>query len=71
MTAYRMKTYRIQNTLTKQWWEGNAYSAHEACQKAGWNIAHCWIRERVQPHRDRTKQSGQHYGGWRNTKDVT
>ena len=42
-----MKTYRIMNRITKQWWEGEAQSAQEACQKAGWMIGDCWVRIRT------------------------
>jgi len=40
-----MKRYRIRNRITRQWWEGLAESAQEACQKAGWMIGDCWVRE--------------------------
>ena len=39
-----MNRYRIMNRITKEWWEGEANSAHEACQKAGWMIGDCWVR---------------------------
>jgi len=39
-----MKRYRIMNRITKEWWEGAASSAQEACQKAGWVIGNCWVR---------------------------
>jgi hypothetical protein len=39
-----MKTYRIMNRITKEWWEGEADSAQEACHKAGWMIGDCWVR---------------------------
>lgn len=40
-----MKRYRIQNRVTKEWWEGEAESATAACQKAGWRPGNCWVRE--------------------------
>ena len=42
-----MKTYRIWNRVTREWWEGEAGSAQEACQKAGWMIGDCWVREKT------------------------
>ncbi len=36
--------YRIQNTSTKEWSEGEAASPEEACSKAGWKTEDCWIR---------------------------
>lgn len=39
-----MKRYRIMNRITKKWWEGEADSAQEACEKAGWLIGDCWVR---------------------------
>ena len=53
-----MKTYRVMNRSTLQWWEGEASSAQEACQKAGWMIQkagwmieNCWVRVKT-PGRD-------------------
>lgn len=40
-----MKTYRIMNRISREWWEGEAESAQEACQKAGWMIGDCWVRQ--------------------------
>ena len=40
-----IKTYRIQNRITNEWWEGQAASAQEACEQAGWQICNCWVRE--------------------------
>ena len=57
-----MKKYRIMNKITKQWWEGEAESAQEACQAAGWPIGDCWVREW-------TRKSGR-YGGWGNPTDA-
>ena len=42
-----MNRYRIMNRITKEWWEGEASSAQEACQKAGWMIGDCWVRVRT------------------------
>jgi len=39
-----MNRYRIMNNVTEEWWEGEASSAQEACQKAGWLLVHCWVR---------------------------
>jgi len=43
-----MKTYRIMNQITKKWWEGEATSAQEACEKAGWLIGACFVRVRTE-----------------------
>jgi len=50
--------YRIFNRITKEWWQGEANSAQEACKRAGWMIGNCWIRE----YTDR--------GGWKNCKEA-
>jgi len=42
-----MKTYRILNTVTKEWWEGKASSPEEALKKAKWSEKDCRIRERT------------------------
>jgi len=42
-----MKTYRIWNRVTQEWREGEASSAQEACQKAGWMPGDCWVREKT------------------------
>ena len=60
-----MPTYRIMNRVTKQWWEGDAESAQEACQKAGWLIGNCWVRERTPVRSDPSTDSGHAGGGWR------
>jgi len=52
-----MKIYRIRNRITGQWWDGEARSTQEACQKAGWLIGDCWVRQ--QTH-------GQYSTGWKN-----
>lgn len=44
------KTYRIMNRITKEWWEGEAESAQEACEKAGWMIGDCWVRKYTKNH---------------------
>jgi len=43
----KLKTYRIQNQVTKEWWKGKAYSAPEACCAAGWQIGNCYIKVRT------------------------
>jgi hypothetical protein len=53
-------TYRIMNRITKEWWEGEAMSAQEACQKAGWMIGDCWVR---------IKTYGKYSHGWSNAKE--
>lgn len=63
-----MKTYRIWNRATKQWWEGEANSAQEACEKAGWLIGNCWTRERTPFRLDPTSVSGHRGGGWKTIK---
>ena len=61
-----MPTYRIMHRINKQWWEGDAESAQEACQKAGWLIGNCWVRERTPVRPDPSSDSGHVGGGWRN-----
>ena len=60
-----MKRYRIMNRITKEWWEGDADSAQEACQKAGWLIANSWVRERTPTRNDPSTESGHAGGGWK------
>lgn len=55
-----MKRYRIMNRITKEWWNGEANSAQEACEKAGWLIGNCWVRE--------FSQKG--YGGWKTPDEL-
>jgi hypothetical protein len=52
----KMKIYRIMNRATKEWREIKASSAQEACEKAGWMVGDCWVREYTQR------------GGWKETK---
>jgi len=54
------RKYRIMNRTTHQWWEGEADSAVQACQKAGWPKEDCWVRE----HSDTGS------GGWRKPSDA-
>ena len=54
------KRYRIMNRVTREWWDGEASSAQEACQKAGWRIGECWVRE----HSDKGS------GGWKTPKEL-
>ena len=61
-----MKRYRIQNRITRDWWEGDAKTAAEACKFAGWNFRHCWVRERTPVIPDPTSDSGYKGGGWKN-----
>jgi len=44
-----MARYRIMNRITKQWWDGEADSAQQACEKAGWLIGDCWVRQELSP----------------------
>ena len=37
------KKYKIQNKITREWWEGEAGSTGEACTRAGWADNDCWI----------------------------
>jgi len=64
-----MKTYRIihrgSNELAP---DIEAASAQEACEKAGWLIGDCWVREKTGTLRDPHSDSGFRYSGWR---DVT
>jgi len=50
------KVYRIMNRITQEWWEGEAPSAQEACEKAGWMIGDCYVR---------VKSEGTHAHGWK------
>ena len=63
-----MKIYRIWNRITGQRWQGEAPSAQEACQKAGWTIGDSWVRERTQAQLDFTRDSGYHGAGWKTVK---
>lgn len=64
-----MNRYRIMNRVTKEWWEGEASSAHSACQLAGWLVGDCWVRQFVPPHPDSSRPGGLHSGGWKNPTD--
>lgn len=57
-----MKIYRIMNRITKAWWEGEANSAQEACEKAEWAIGDCYVR---------VKTYGKYTHGWSNPKEET
>jgi hypothetical protein len=48
------------NRITQGWWEGEADSAQEACEKAGWLIGNCWVRQYS------TKGSG----GWKTPDEL-
>lgn len=39
-----MNKYRIFNRRTQEWWEGEAMSVTDACEKAGWMLWDCWVR---------------------------
>jgi len=61
-----LKTYIIQNLITKEYWQGKAYSVSDACYAAGWQIGNCYIRyfianeqpySREKPERGGTKIS--------------
>jgi hypothetical protein len=60
-----MKRYRIWNRVTQGRWEGEANSAQEACQKAGWIIGNCWVRELTPVVPDPATESGHRGGGWK------
>ena len=59
------------NRITKEWWNGVAESAQEACEKAGWRVGDCWIRVRTPIRSDPNNPTGSGYsgGGWANVKD--
>ncbi|GAI03990.1 unnamed protein product, partial [marine sediment metagenome] len=40
----KMETYRIQNVVTRKWWDGEATSVDAACNAAGWKKEDCWVR---------------------------
>lgn len=66
-----MPEYRILNRITREWWEGKADSAQEACFKAGWLIGDSWVRVRTPVVTDPTSDSGHRGGGLKNvTKEV-
>ncbi|MQY60593.1 hypothetical protein GH153_01965 [bacterium] len=50
-----MPRYRVMHRVSKLWWEGEAPSAQEACQKAGWMVRDCWVRQ----------YSSKGSGGWK------
>ena len=52
--------YRIMNRITRVWWDGEADSAQEACEKAGWLIGDCWVRQ----------YSPKGAGGWKKPADA-
>lgn len=58
--------YRIMNRITGNWWEGEANSAQEACEMAGWLIGNCWVREFSPKRPDSHSESGFKYAGWKN-----
>lgn len=39
-----LSTYRIQNLVSKEWWDGEAVSPEAACQAASWRKEDCWVR---------------------------
>lgn len=43
-TPGKIETYRIQNVVTRKWWEGEATSLDAACNAAGWKKEDCWVR---------------------------
>ena len=63
-----MKVYKIWNRITKEFWEGEAESAQETCQNAGWLIGDCWIREKTPRVPDPRTDSGFRGGGWKEVK---
>ena len=54
------------NRITSQFWEGEAKSATEACQMAGWMIGDCWVRELTPSIPDPAADRGYRGGGWKN-----
>ena len=44
-TLEKPNRYRITNRVTNQTYEASAFSADEACQKLGWLIGDCYVRE--------------------------
>lgn len=50
----KVETYRIQNLVNREWWDGEATSLEAACNAAGWKKEDCWVRVK-------TKK-----GGWSN-----
>lgn len=63
-----MKEYRLFHRELKKFWDGEANSAQEACQKAGWLIGDTWVRERTQVVSNSASDSGHTGGGLR---DIT
>ncbi|GAI70496.1 unnamed protein product [marine sediment metagenome] len=56
----QLRVFRIYNTATREWWEGEAGSAWEACAKAGWDPVSCWVREKTYKGA----------GGWKSPEDA-
>jgi len=54
-----MKRYRVMNKITNKFGEEEAESAQEACEKLGWSIGDCWVRE----------YSPKGSGGWKKPTD--
>ncbi len=50
----KLETYRVQNLISREWWDGEAPSVEAACHAAGWKKEDCWVRVK-------TKK-----GGWSN-----
>jgi len=65
-----MNRYRIMNLITKEWWDGSANSAHEACQQAGWLVGDCWVRQFIPPGPAPLRPSGRYCGGWKKPTDA-
>jgi hypothetical protein len=57
-----MKTFRIRNRITGEWWEGTSDAAYkfEACTKAGWKPEDCEVKEK----------SDNGGGGWKKVKET-
>jgi len=44
-TLEKPKRYQITNRITQQTYQASAFSATEACQKLGWMIGDCYVKE--------------------------
>jgi len=53
----QMKTYRIMNKLTHEFWQGNTENVKEAIERTMWPEEECLITERTDK------------GGWKKPKD--
>jgi len=61
-----MKQYRLYHRSKKEFADVIASSAAEACERRGWLIGDCWVRELTPVKKDTRSESGHSGGGWKN-----